>query len=89
VGQDVSAGCGHIVSVDTYQELQEVLQLIDANPERYLGPIETRPVLKPAQEQAIELAALYLGRDGPSVQPGHRQGAVVATQAYVAAEASL
>ena len=60
VAQDVDAGCGHIVSVDTYHELQEILQSIDAQPARYLGPIETRPVLRRAVDQAIELAAIYL-----------------------------
>jgi glycosyltransferase involved in cell wall biosynthesis/tetratricopeptide (TPR) repeat protein len=72
LSQDVDAGCGHVVSVDTYHELQEVLQTIDANPERYLGPIETRPVLRTARDQAVELAALYLGPDGaaaPEVAP--------------------
>ena len=65
VAQDVDAGCGHVVSVDTYTDLQEVLQGIDANASRYLGPIESRPVLRTAQDQAVELAALYLARDDP------------------------
>ena len=68
LGQDVDPGCGHIVSVDSYKELQEVLQSIDANAQRYLGPIETRPVLRTAQDQAVELADLYLGKDGPATR---------------------
>jgi glycosyltransferase involved in cell wall biosynthesis len=66
LSQDVVAGCGRVVAVDSYQDLQEVLQSIDENAERYLGAIETRPVLRTAQDQAIELAALYLGIDGRS-----------------------
>ncbi len=75
LGQDVDAGCGHVVSVDSYQDLREVLQTIDGNPERYLGPIETHPVLRTAQDQAVELAALYLGADGRPRPDGERAAA--------------
>jgi glycosyltransferase involved in cell wall biosynthesis len=75
LGQDVDAGCGHVVSVDSYQDLREVLQTIDGNPERYLGPIETHPVLRTAQDQAVELAALYLGTDGRPRPDGERAAA--------------
>lgn len=87
LGQDVGPGCGHVVSVDTYQQLQEVLQIIDENPERYLGPIETRPVLRMAQEQAIELAALYLGTDSSSIRDGAPPMAVPAPRPRIMSRA--
>jgi glycosyltransferase involved in cell wall biosynthesis/tetratricopeptide (TPR) repeat protein len=65
LAQDIDAGCGHVVSVDAYQDLQEVLRTIDANAERYLRPIETPPVLRAGKDQAVELAAIYLGTDVP------------------------
>jgi glycosyltransferase involved in cell wall biosynthesis len=90
LGQDVDAGCGHIVSVDTCRDLQDVLRRIDANPQRYLGPIESRPVLRTARDQAIELAALYLGEDEPAAgeceppapaRASRRRGAALTEQA--------
>ena len=71
LSQDIDAGCGHIVSVDTYQALQAVLQSIDADPQRYLGPIESRPQLRTARDQAVELATLYLstGQSSPTDAP--------------------
>jgi glycosyltransferase involved in cell wall biosynthesis len=69
LAQDIGPGCGHVVSVDGYRELQEVLGQIDRNKERYLGPIETAPILRSATDQAIELAALYLGVAAPDAVP--------------------
>jgi glycosyltransferase involved in cell wall biosynthesis/tetratricopeptide (TPR) repeat protein len=98
LGQEVEAGCGHVVSVDTYEELQAVLRMIDANPERYLGPIETRPVLRTAQDQAVELAALYLGTGEPATREAvpparapapRRRVAALAAASSLAAQASL
>jgi glycosyltransferase involved in cell wall biosynthesis len=60
LSQDVVPGCGHVVPVETYHALQQVLAEIDANPQRYLGPIESRPVLRTASDQAAELGRLYL-----------------------------
>jgi glycosyltransferase involved in cell wall biosynthesis/tetratricopeptide (TPR) repeat protein len=74
LGQEVDAGCGHIVSVDTSQDLTEVLQSVDRNPQRYLGPIEARPVLRMAQDQAVELAALYLGTGATGRRPAAASG---------------
>jgi glycosyltransferase involved in cell wall biosynthesis len=78
LGQDIGPECGHVVSVDSYHELQGVLRQIDANKDRYLGPIETSPVLRSATDQAIELAALYLGVPGaaaPGDAPPHPMAA--------------
>jgi glycosyltransferase involved in cell wall biosynthesis/tetratricopeptide (TPR) repeat protein len=60
LSQDVVPGCGHVVPVETCHALQQVLAEIDADPQRYLGPIETRPVLRTAADQAVELGKLYL-----------------------------
>ncbi len=59
IGQDVTAGSGFVIDVSSYQPTLEVLQHINDNPQRYLGPIETPPVLRPASAQADELAAIY------------------------------
>jgi glycosyltransferase involved in cell wall biosynthesis/tetratricopeptide (TPR) repeat protein len=81
LSQDVVPGCGHVVPVETYHALQQVLAEIDANPQRYLGPIESRPVLRTAADQAAELGRLYLETAQaaspelpvkPSPRPRHR-----------------
>jgi glycosyltransferase involved in cell wall biosynthesis len=81
LSQDVTPGCGHVVPVETYHALQQVLAEIDADPQRYLGPIESRPVLRTAADQAAELGRLYLetGQAAtpempikPSPRPRHR-----------------
>jgi glycosyltransferase involved in cell wall biosynthesis/tetratricopeptide (TPR) repeat protein len=68
LSQDLDAGCGHVVSVDSYHGLQEVLARINANPARYLGPTESRPLLRTAADQAAELGRLYL-EAGASPEP--------------------
>jgi glycosyltransferase involved in cell wall biosynthesis len=64
LSEAVDPGCGHVVSVDSYHALQAVLAEIDGNPQRYLGPIETRPILRTAADQATALGRLYLA-SGP------------------------
>lgn len=90
LSQDVVPGCGHVVPVETYHALQQVLAEIDANPQRYLGPIESRPVLRTAADQAVELGLLYLatvtGQEAPPAvpikpSPKARQRARLETQA--------
>jgi glycosyltransferase involved in cell wall biosynthesis len=98
IGQDLDEGCGHVVAVETYQPLQEVLQFIDAHPQRYLGPIEISPVLRTAQDQASELVALYMETQGRSAWKGEqpiaatasrRRVSALAAQASLASQASL
>lgn len=61
LAEDVSPGCGHVVPVETYDALRAVLEEIDSDPARYLGPTGSRPSLRKSSDQAVELAALYLG----------------------------
>jgi glycosyltransferase involved in cell wall biosynthesis len=68
LSQDVDAGCGHVVPVDSYEALQAVIAAIDAQPARYLGPTESRPVLRTAADQAAELGLLYL-EAGAAAEP--------------------
>ncbi len=59
IGHDVTAGSGFVIDVSSYQPTLEVLRHINDNPQRYLGPIETPPTLRPASAQADELAVIY------------------------------
>jgi glycosyltransferase involved in cell wall biosynthesis/tetratricopeptide (TPR) repeat protein len=59
VGADVTAGSGFVIGVDSYEPLLETLELINARPDRYLGPIEPPASLRPARAQADEIAAFY------------------------------
>ncbi|GAB0117356.1 glycosyltransferase [Acidisoma sp. 7E03] len=59
IGAPVTPACGFVVPVDRDDALRAALRDIDARPARYLGPLEKRPVLRPAEDQARALAALY------------------------------
>lgn len=60
IGAAVTPGCGFVVPVDRFEPLRDVLRDIDRRPARYLGAIEKRPPLRPAEDQARALAALYV-----------------------------
>lgn len=69
IGAEVTPGCGFVIPVDRFEPLREVLRQIDTQPARYRGPLQKRPVLRPAEEQARALAALYLDLARKAARP--------------------
>lgn len=60
IGGDVTEGeNGHLVDVSSYKELAQCFANIDADPARYLASPETPPVLRRAEDQVVELIAIY------------------------------
>ena len=60
IGENLTAGeNGFIVDVSTPSALQKALMEIDANPERFRTAPSDAPHLRPASQQAEQLADLY------------------------------
>jgi glycosyltransferase involved in cell wall biosynthesis/tetratricopeptide (TPR) repeat protein len=56
---DVTPGNGFVVDVEGVGALRAVLGKIDADPQRYLGPIEPCGEMRSSTQQAVEIATLY------------------------------
>jgi glycosyltransferase involved in cell wall biosynthesis len=77
LAQDVTPGNGFVVDVEGAAALRAVLGKIDADPQRYLGPIEPCGEMRSSAQQAAELAALYLAEERPAAKTARTAGGPV------------